>query len=188
MSTSATVTVLTRQGLFPAGYADISIAFTVRAILQTAADGQHTTTPAPQMRLKDYDADPDSHPSTWPERWDVSRWLFVEATDGAVIVGRAAVAMDTPGVHMLEGRADLAVLWDIRVAPTHRGRGVGRALLEEAAAQARAHGCRELKVETQDINVPACRFYAAMGCTLAEVNPQAYGDSDEVQLIWRQPL
>jgi hypothetical protein len=30
------------------------------------------------------------------------------------------VACHTPGVHMLEDRADLAVLWDIRVAPEHR--------------------------------------------------------------------
>lgn len=36
------------------------------------------------------------------------------------------------------------------------------------------HQCRELKVETQDTNVRACRFYAAMGCALRAVEENAY--------------
>ena len=51
------------------------------------------------------------------------------------------------------------------------------------------HGCRDLKVETQNINVAACRFYAARGCRLREVNADAYpGLPGEVQFIWRRQL
>ena len=67
---------------------------------------------------------------------------------------------------MLDRRADLLVLWDIRVNPDCRGQGVGSALFQQAEAWGRAHGCRQLKVETQNINVNACRFYRAMGCEL----------------------
>ena len=43
-------------------------------------------------------------------------------------------------------------------------------------------------VETQDINVPACRFYEA-GYVLTEINPRASADlPDEVQLIWQKDL
>jgi len=99
------------------------------------------------------------------------------------------VARDTPGVHMLENRRDLAVLWDLRVAPARRGAGVGTALFRAAAAHASAHGCRQLKIETQNINVAACRFYARRGCTLGAIHRFAYpGLPDEVQLLWYRTL
>jgi GNAT superfamily N-acetyltransferase len=99
------------------------------------------------------------------------------------------VAFDTPTVEMLEGRRDLAVLWDIRVAPEARGQGVGAALFGAAAAWAAARGCRQLKVETQNVNVPACRFYASQGCVLAAIHRFAYpGLPHEVQLLWYRDL
>lgn len=90
---------------------------------------------------------------------------------------------------MLEGRTDLAVLWDIRVAPAVRGQGIGTALLRAVEAWAAARGCRQLKAEAQNINVPACRFYAAQGFVLAAAHPGAYPDfPDEIQLLWHKDL
>jgi GNAT superfamily N-acetyltransferase len=90
---------------------------------------------------------------------------------------------------MFEGRGDLALLWDIRVAPGHRGRGVGRALFEATEAWALTRGCRELKVETQNINTPACRFYAALGCQLRVVRENAYPECPgETQFLYYKPL
>jgi GNAT superfamily N-acetyltransferase len=60
-------------------------------------------------------------------------------------------------------RSDLAVLWDIRVQPERRGRGVGKALFYASVDWACRRGCRQLKVETQNVNVAACRFYASQG-------------------------
>jgi ribosomal protein S18 acetylase RimI-like enzyme len=40
----------------------------------------------------------------------------------------AVVVLKTPSLTMLEGRDDLAMLWDIRVSPEARGQGVGTAL------------------------------------------------------------
>ena len=86
---------------------------------------------------------------------------------------------------MLAGRDDLAALWDLRVHPDHRRRGVGRRLFDRAAAWARAKGCRQLRVETQNINVPACKFYAKQGCYLGAVQYGAYpAYPAEVQLFW----
>jgi hypothetical protein len=46
-----------------------------------------------------------------------------------------------------------------------------------------------LKVETQQINVPACRFYAARGFVLRAVNESAYdGLPEEFQLLWYKSL
>jgi hypothetical protein len=61
------------------------------------------------------------------------------------------------------------------------GRG-GQAGVSECATDG-------LEVETQNVNVPACRFYARMGCTLGAINCFAYADApDEVQLRWYKPL
>lgn len=46
-----------------------------------------------------------------------------------------------------------------------------------------------MKVETQNTNVPACRFYRRMGCTLGAIDRLAYGHQpDEVQLMWFKEL
>lgn len=57
-------------------------------------------------------------------------------------------------------RANLTHLY---VAPSARGRGVGRALVDGAILDARTRGARCLWVETQTVNVPAIRFYEALG-------------------------
>jgi hypothetical protein len=44
-------------------------------------------------------------------------------------------------------------------------------------------------VETQNINVPACRFYARMRCTLGAIHRYAYPDlPGEAQLLWYRTL
>jgi len=46
-----------------------------------------------------------------------------------------------------------------------------------------------MKAETQNINVPACRFYAKHGFTLGVVNRFAYQEfPDEVELVWYRKL
>lgn len=139
--------------------------------------------------VKDYDTAEGENPTEWAGRFDVSNWGLIGAHSNGVRVGGAVVAFDTPGVNMLEGRRDLAVLWDIRVLPEARVRGVGSALFRAAEAWAAARGCGQLKIETQNINVPACRFYARQGCVLGAINRFAYRQlPDEVQLLWYKTL
>lgn len=173
-------------------YATVSIAFEVRSELEVVEKGggfELTEMAVAVPYVKDHDAIPGEGPAAWPKQFDLSKWALFAAWRGGRRVGGAAVAFDTPGVDMLEGRRDLAALWDIRVAPEVRAQGVGTALFRAAEAWARDRGCSELKVETQNIDVPACRFYARQGCVLAEANRGAYPSlPHEVQLIWRKPL
>lgn len=137
--------------------------------------------------LKDYDA--IEIPQQWARSFDISNWGFFVARSGGLRVGGATVAFDTAGLTMLEDRRDIAVLWDIRVAAEARGQGVGMALFQAAEEWAVTQGCRRLKVETQNINVPACRFYAKQGCVLGAIHRFAYPDfPDEAQLIWYKDL
>ena len=172
-------------------YARIPIAFEVRRVFDVIAPGGDPVDSDLEEReldvpyWKDYDALDGGGPSRLVGQFDVSNWVVLSARVGPDRVGGAIVAFDTPGVWMLEGRRDLAVVWDIRVLPEARGRGVGTALFRAAEAWAVARGCRQLKVETQNINVPACQFYRRQGCVLRRVNPLAYPElPDEVQLLW----
>jgi GNAT superfamily N-acetyltransferase len=173
-------------------YASIPIAFEVASEFEVRREGERfglSEVRVSSPYIKDYDALPGEQPSEWAGRFDVSRWGVLAARAEGRRVGGAVIAFDTPGVDMLEGRRDLAVLWDIRVAPEARGKGVGAALFRAAEAWARARGCRQLKVETQNLNVPACRFYARQGCVLTAVDPSAYpGLPGEIQLLWYKEL
>lgn len=146
-------------------------------------------TPVEEPWIKDYDTIHGEGPDRWSERFDVTNWGLIAAYDGERRVGGAVVAFDTAGVNMLEGRSDLAALWDIRVHPEARSAGTGTKLFRAAETWAHDRGCRTLKVETQNVNVPACRFYHRMGCTLGAINRFAYPDlPTEVQLIWFKQL
>lgn len=58
-------------------------------------------------------------------------------------------------------------LWleDLYVRPAHRGRGAGRALLAELAAECERRGYRRLEWWVLDWNAPALRFYESLGAT-----------------------
>ena len=90
---------------------------------------------------------------------------------------------------MLEGRTDLAVIWDVRIAPEMRRRGIAGELFATVERWARGRGCRQLKVETQNINVPACRFYRKMGCNIVHVDAHAYPElPGEVRILWSKSI
>jgi GNAT superfamily N-acetyltransferase len=173
-------------------YSQIPIAFSVTEVFDVTVDGNNditlTARPLANPYLKDYDAI-DGGPEHWPHRFDISNWVFLAAFANGERIGGATAAYRTSGLDMLEDRDDLAVLWDIRVAPSARRGGAGAALFAAAATWARNVGCRQLKVETQNTNVGACRFYARQGSVLVKARWNAYPElPDEVQLLWYKDL
>jgi len=174
-----------------ADYARVPIKFEVKSSLQVElVDGGlggmllHQV-PVEKPYIKDYDSYGE-YPVDWPERFDVTNWGFFLAMDGERPAGAAAVAFDTNGVIMLEARRDLGVLWDLRSHPAYRG--VGAPLFRYATEWSRKRGCRQMKIETQNVNVPACRFYQRMGCQLGEIHRFGYAAipavAHEVMLNW----
>jgi GNAT superfamily N-acetyltransferase len=174
-----------------AEYDRIPSRFLVRSVLEVelvdGGLGGMTLREVPVERpyVKDYDAYGEL-PSDWPRKFDVRNWGFFLAVEGREPVGAAAVAFDTTGVFILEARRDLAVLWDIRVRPEARGAGIP--LFRHAAEWSRKRGCTQMKIETQNVNVPACRFYQKMGACLGEIRRFGYAAvpavAHEVMLCW----
>lgn len=173
----------------------IPIAYVVDRMLKvTLADGglggmALTETPVPDPYVKDYDAIEGEGPARWAERFDVSNWGLIGAWRNGARIGGVVIAFRTADLRMLGDRDDVAVLWDIRVEPKLRGAGVGSALFRAAENWATARGCGWLKIETQNVNATACRFYQKMGCTLGAIDRFAYpGLPGEVQLLWWKAL
>jgi len=173
-----------------AEYGTVPISFQVRSRLVVDHLTSRLTDGEIDEYQKDYDHHPEERPSEWARRFDLSKWVFFAAyDDDDGLVGAAAAVCRSAEIDMLDGRSDLVCLWDIRVVPNLRRSGVGKGLFEQVEQWGRENGCTELTVETQDINVPACRFYQRMGCSLHRVNPNAYPpDLNEVQLIWRKRI
>jgi ribosomal protein S18 acetylase RimI-like enzyme len=190
-----TVEIVEEDASCLAEYARLSTAFEVRtlfdaqAIAALARGEESVEEPIHSPYIKDYDAYPDSRPLEWAKRFRVERWGLIAAFLAGERVGGAAIAIGDDSVEMLNGRPDSAVLWDVRVAPHARSRGIGSALLERAESWARGRGARMIRVETQNVNVPACRLYSRRGFTVEGVCANAYEDlPEEVQLIWKKSL
>ncbi len=175
-------------------YVQVSIGFQVESILQVElVEGGLGGIRMYEQKLpipywKDYLNDELGTTVDWPNMFDLDRWGHFLAWQDEALAGAAAVAFDTPGVNMLEGQADLSVLWDIRVQPQFRGQGIGTKLFQAASDWSRQRGCKLMKIETQNVNLPACRFYARMGCRLGGIERYAYRTdpkvSEEVMLLW----
>jgi ribosomal protein S18 acetylase RimI-like enzyme len=176
-------------------YTAIPISFEVSQAFDVTRgmEGQLMLADAPRIvspsYTKDYDATPGQNPRDWARWYDTTNWAFLLSWVDDRAVGGATIAWRTPGLNMLQGREDLAVLWDLRVDPSFRRNGVGNGLFAACEDWARKRGAKELLVETQNTNVPACRFYNSQGCRLATIELGVYLEfPEEARLHWLKAL
>ena len=76
-------------------------------------------------------------------------------------------------------RGPAGVLHDIVVDPAHRGRGVGRMLLDATLAALKARGAPRVVLSTAERNEPAQRLFARAGFrrTMIEMTRELDGDA-----------
>ncbi|MBT2385108.1 GNAT family N-acetyltransferase [Streptomyces sp. ISL-11] len=80
---------------------------------------------------------------------------------------------------------------DLRVAPAHRGRGVGSALMRRALEQGRELGARAAWLEVTSVNAPAVRAYRRMGFAVCGLDTSLYtgtASEGETALFMSRPL
>ena len=110
-------------------YASIPIAFEVREVIDVAAlnlgDSSLPVRPV-APRIKNYDVLPHNDPANWLADSRVrDSIVFVAIADGRPIAGAVVITGESE-VIALGGRSHNALLWDLRVAPNWRRRGLGR--------------------------------------------------------------
>lgn len=124
----------------------------------------------------------------YEKEFDISNWGFYMAFDNDKPIGAVTIVSKTENVNMLNGRNDLAVLWDIRVSDGYKHMSIGQNLFDLAVAWCKDKGLKQLKIECQNNNVPACNFYHKQGAILSMIDEYAYYHveecKDEFQLIW----
>jgi GNAT superfamily N-acetyltransferase len=95
---------------------------------------------------------------------DVARWQ--EVYDGGqgvmlLVVDPAGVVVGTAAVRLLEPEVgELKRMW---LRPAHRGRGLGRPLLEACLGEARALGCLRIRLDSERRLEAALHLYRASG-------------------------
>ena len=143
---------------------NISISFEVRSVYEVINDNERIELierPLLTPYVKDYDQLNSDSSHSW-SKMDTTGWgifLALDETQNERSIGGVIVAMPE------------CVLWDLRVAPSHRRLGVGRALFKHAVEWAKQQGKTTcMSIETQNTNVSACRFYAAMGAKLCDID------------------
>ncbi|MGW1864776.1 GNAT family N-acetyltransferase [Streptomyces mauvecolor] len=78
------------------------------------------------------------------------------------------------------------IVEDIEVAPRHRGRGVGRALMGRAVEFARECGAGHVWLEVTNVNAPAIHAYRRIGFAFCGLDTTLYADtaSDGEQALY----
>ena len=91
----------------------------------------------------------------WQSAYDGARGrlLVVEDPEG-VVVGTAAVRLLEPGV------GEIKRMW---IRPAHQGKGLGRPLMDACLTEARALGCRRLRLDSERRLAAAVHLYRAYG-------------------------
>ncbi|MFC8981125.1 GNAT family N-acetyltransferase [Streptomyces sp. NPDC057411] len=97
---------------------------------------------------------------------DPNRRTFVAVHGDGTLAGFAAVSYASWNRRL--------AIEDIEIAPAHRGRGVGRALIDHAVAFARDSGAVHIWLEVTNINAPAIHAYRRMGFTFCGLDTTLY--------------
>jgi ribosomal protein S18 acetylase RimI-like enzyme len=85
-----------------------------------------------------------------------ARCVFIAEHEGEALGFVCVVAPDSSGSVLVD---------NLHAMPGHKGRGIGRAMLDEAARWARSRGARALWLSVLENNRPAIAFYESRGWT-----------------------
>jgi ribosomal protein S18 acetylase RimI-like enzyme len=118
---------------------------------------------------------------------------FGDGTNAFVLGAFAPALCGTTGFFRQKGAKDRhkGVIWGVYVDPSLRGKGVGRALMQEAIERARTiDGVEELHLTVTAINTGAIELYKTFGFTTYGVEPHALkvGDKYYAEEMMRLPF
>lgn len=116
----------------------------------------------------------DSFPTPW------STWMLrQEISDPRTVYLVAEVEGRVVGYGGMSVAGDEAHIGTLAVAPAHRGRGIGEALVLALLAHARQAGVRQVVLEYRVHNTAAERLYHKLGFRVTRVRPGYYQDTNE---------
>ena len=123
------------------------------------------------------------------EEFDISKWSFnIAYKDNNPVAGYILALQEPKLIH----QKDIAILWDLRVKDDERQQGIGAELVLELRKKALSFGINQIRIECQNNNVIACKFYEKMGAELISIRENAYWYEKEceekIELMWNIDL
>jgi ribosomal protein S18 acetylase RimI-like enzyme len=106
--------------------------------------------------------DPKRHADHWQQSIGTEKATAFVCEHEASIVGFVTVAV-TQDQHSLLRAEPYGRVGSVCVAETHRGRGIGRALMLQAEQWAQARGASDIRLTVWRFNERALRLYAELG-------------------------
>jgi [ribosomal protein S18]-alanine N-acetyltransferase len=116
------------------------------------------------------------HAAAFRRGWSAEEFerLLIERS---VVADRAMSGSRLAGFVISRLAADQAEILSIAVALPHRGRGLGRTLLDVHMRRLAAYGTSALFLEVDESNVPARRLYAGLGFNQVGRRERYYANS-----------
>jgi ribosomal protein S18 acetylase RimI-like enzyme len=115
------------------------------------------------------------------ERWNGEFGAGFLAMDEGHACGIAGSSLDEKDAT----RAQLISMW---TAPTHRGRGIGRLLVNEVVKWAHGRSARELRLMVTSTNELAMRFYEGLGFTRTGRTQPYPNDATMIEYEMSRPI
>lgn len=126
------------------------------------------------------------HAASFRRGWDEDE-VFRLLIDKAVVAHRATIRRTMVGFIISRQAADEAEILSVAIAPSQRGRGFSRPLLDFHLRSLAGLGIRTVFLEVGEDNAPACRLYAQAG--FHEVGRrQGYYQGGATALVLRRDL
>lgn len=119
-----------------------------------------------------------SQQTWWAELAGRPRRDYVAEVEGAEVLGYAG----------LDHGGDVGDVMTIAVAPSARGRGLGRRLLDELETRARAGRAASVMLEVRADNAAAIGLYDRAGYTVVSTRRRYYQPGDVDALVMRKIL
>jgi ribosomal protein S18 acetylase RimI-like enzyme len=115
----------------------------------------------PERFLAARDRTPVDYAAFLSKQLDGATTAVLVAEENGKVIGYSYAALE--GYDYMTLRGPAGVLHDIIVEPEHRGRGVGRLLLEATLAYLTSRGAPRVVLSTAEQNEPAQRLFASVG-------------------------
>lgn len=137
------------------------------------------------LTLSDLDAVLAVEEASFTAPW--SRAQFIQELESPLACCRAAETADgtLAGYLCLMFVADECTVMDVAVAPSRRGEGTGRRLMEWTLEECRRRGARHLHLEVRVSAAPAIALYRAMGFAETGRRSRYYRDGEDALVMAR---
>lgn len=107
---------------------------------------------------------------------------LIAAPSALVLVAEGEGELLGYALVLLRRGSDIARLYSLAISRRARGQGLGGALLQRCEEQARAHGCRRLRLEVRTDNASAIGLYERNGYVRFARSADFYEDGSDA---WR---